>query len=569
MADKEQVYRMELKTSTIPRRFNVANPSILCVRDVVAYVRGIVKDPWLPVVLVTNETPFSVQDLEECRIYWEGVNDSKATEFQSIGVDSYFVVQASELDITKDDCGLEEMESNYQKEYDLKNFSILVTGDSTGPDAEALMKLRDYALSMERIDIIFPRFIIIQSKLLPGGLNISPYAARIDAKRQRNELSFVVLDEVLKELESLITPGVTAVQDLEEVRTLDVGMLTTYLTLKYNLPPVYVPSFIAEYMRYEFIYPFKRLSLYERITFLYRMPSVVGYLGINYGFNGLARVQKKIYPLPHYVLNISTMTLEDDVSQFALDTPGIRFADFRGSFSGSKQTRANPSEKALVVADKSDEDADRALCQLFSQMIGLVKQKTEEQIFPSVKNCMYAKLGNTTYLLYCPEECGVLVTFFSEYFGTLDHVIPEQEFYRLLDAQIEAALLQKSRAPTVAEGNKAMAVKWQALDTRVALHPAIPLETSLYMRVLPAHRNGLSYFDRMLRCCKDVLPIITSTDSKLRNISPIFDDISLEALWADPQAKQVLTCFGTVSKTVKQVPTLPVTYKAFTKGDLL
>lgn len=564
----EEARELDIKISSVPRMFNVSDPYLPCARDVIAYVRGEIEpNPWVPIILNTKEEPFAVDELEDCRIYWKGVNDDKAYYLQSLGVETYLVVSSTELSLDGgDDCGLEEVCADYQSKYRLRSFNIIIVGEDAGESREVIFKLRQYAVENERIDIIFPRFVLMQIKLLPNGLDISSYAKFISEKRHRNELNSAVLDSILRELDCKVEPSITAVQDLEEHRTPDIALLTTYLTLKYDLPPVYVPSFLSEYLTYQFIYPLTKLSLYERINFLYRLPAVVGYIGINYGFNCLAKIEEKIFPQPHFVFNLNTMTVEEDPSKFSLNTPGIRFLDFRHTFRESKTPFVSDVKGGISVAGGSDEESDRALVRLFSELTRLVP---EEDIFLSVKNSIYVMIDDVRYLLYCPEECGLRVIFLSEYFGQLEHIIPEQEFYRLIDAQIEMALLQKSRAPSIKEGNQALTVRWQQLDPKLALKPAIPIEVSLYMRMLPYHRNGLSYYDKHLRCCDDILPIITSLDSELHEVNPIFEDISLDALRNDPQAQKVLNCFGTMSHSNKTVHELPVTYQAFKDRRLL
>lgn len=567
---KREIREFKIDLSSVPRLFNVNDPSMLCARDIIAYVRGTIeKDPWVPVVLVTKEKAFALEEFEGSHIYWKDVNDEKAGDISSLSVDTYCVVRVEDLTADKEDCGLLDVIDSFRNTHNVKSFSVLIVGEDDKAEQSALLsQLRQFVVEHAMLDVIFPRFITVQNKLLPNGFDIAPAARKIESYLLKNELTYSVLDEVLAEILPNITEGVTAIQDLDEERSLSVRLLSLYLTLKYKLPPVYVTSFIVDYVEMQVFYPFKSLSLYERVNFLYRMPKVIGYLGNNQGFNCLAAVNKKIFPLPHYVFNLTKGKLEPDVARFALDSPGMRFADFRSHFKESENVFLPRSSAKNAVSSISDSDliADRKLVEAFMK---LSRSVTEEPVFLSVKNCILASRQGERFLLYCPEECGVEVTLMSEYFGLLPQVLTEKDFPRIIDAQIEKALLGRSRAGSVSKGITALATQWKQFDESLALRPAIPLDTVLYMKLLPVYKNGLSYYDTHLRCCTDILPIITSTDSSLWDVSPLFKHMSLEALRGDPLASAVVNCFGTLSNSTGSDSTLAVTYEAFSEGGML
>lgn len=562
----EEIREVKLDLDDVPRMFNALYPTMLCSRDIIAYIRGTIeRDPWIPVVLDCNGDKLSLNELEESRIYVKGDNDNKASELSSLGIKPYFVIRAEELDPDRDDCGLLELEMEFKSKHNLTDINILLIG-SEQKDSEILLKLRSYVFDNDLQNIGFPRFVVKQGSLQENGLDISVYCNTISTKRSQNDLDYHVLDKILEELDGKIVEGVTAIQDLEERHTRDVCLMSTYLVFKYKLVPVYIVPFMNDYIQYKFFYPMEQLSLYERINFLYRMPQVVGYLGINHGFVCLIRVKEKIYPKPHYVFNLDTMELVDNPEDFSFTTPGISFSDFRRSFRESQNAFVRSDNKSLSVLNNSDADVDKALVSLFAQLSTLV---TEEPVYLSVKNCIYVMINGVKYLYYCPEECGIVGTYMSEYFGTLNHIITESEFHRLIDSQIAAALLQRSREKNSLAGSKALSLRWNQIDPKRALKPAIPIETTLYMNLLPPYRNGLSYYDSLLRCCVNVLPIITSTDSKMRKINPIFNQLPLDALRKDSQASKSLNCFGTLTSLVSRSPKLNVTYKSFENGGLL
>lgn len=509
--------------------------------------------------------------------FWKGVNSDLAKTTVGVGMHTYCIVDFSDLKPEEEDCGINSYLSDFKSRYNIQSFDVLIRSVETDNIA-VIMKLRKYIVSREREDVIFPSFIVRQNKKLPDGIDISVYAREVETQRQRNSLDAGFMDDMLERLDKVIIPERTVIQDLMESRTRDVKLLSLYLAMKYGLPPIYLTSFLSEYTQYQFFYPLEKLSLYERIMFLYRMPKVVGYLGINQSFNCYATVTKKLYPSPHYVFDLSTKTLlsDKDVEEgnFIIDTGGFVFADYRTMFPLSRVPINYGTSQGLSAGSDVDRQADKKLVDLFSALSELV---TDEPVYLSVKNTLLADRQGKKYLFYCPEECGVQVTLMSEQFGAYEMVISECNFKQILDAQIERAILCKDRADasvskstgTTAEGSNALVASWRQLDKSVALQPALPLEVSLYMHMLPVHQNGLSYYDRCLRCHTDILPIITSTDSTLSVVSPLFSELALSDLRKDMESRYAINCFGTIADYREQNTILPITLQAFRQRRLL
>ena len=563
-----------INLNEVPRLFNLDHASELCARDIVAYIRGgVERNPWVPVILDTKSKPIATEELEDSAIYWKGYNDSKAGNIIGLSVYAYCVIGVQDLDPEKEDCGLNEIVGEYRGRYNIQNFSILVSGINDGANGESmrvLTKLCDYLRSTEREDVIFPTFIVKQNKKLANGLDIDPYAADLDYRRHHNTLDAAYLQTTLNTLAEQINPADTMIQDLDGRRTQTIKLLTTYLSLKHNLPPVYVASFIADYLRFEFFYPRTKLSLYERVLFMRRVPRAIGYISANQSFHCLAAVAKKLYPTPHYIFDLAEHKLVEDSEVFRLDNPALKFMDFRQMFPGSMysiNTNKTSARTSLAVSEAtSDVDMDKRLVDMFSDLSLLVDK---EPVFLSVKNSVVVDHLGKEYLLYCPEEFGLQLHMMSEYFGVHVAVVTEGEFYRLIDAQLEKAILERDRAATKAQASKALVARWKQWKPENALHPAIPLEVTLFMHILPLHQSGLSYYDKALRCSQDVLPIITSLDSPLRDVSPLFEEISLDSLRRDPQARYAINCFGTTTTLSVQTPVVPVTFNAFEQRGLL
>ena len=568
-----EVRRIELSLGQVPRIFSGWQGTEVSALDIIAHVRGEqVQDPWVPVVLVSKDTPVAVSELEEFGIFWEGHNDTKAAGLRGISSTAYCVVNVQQLDCEQPDCGLEAVLTEFGTKYSIHSFEVLVCGqddsDGAGEQVKTLTKLKQFIVATDRDGIHLPYFLVKQNKLREDGLDISEYIRGLVRQRSRNSLDASYLDELLEELEGKISPGNTVIQDLNELRTTDVKLLSTYLMLSYALPPIYVASFIAEYIKFEFFYPRTKLSLYERIMFLKKLPPVVGYLGNNHSFNCYAQVLEKIYPVPHYVFNITDKELlsDEDVESgnWNFNYPDIKLADFRSMFQGSS-VPINYST-GIAPVGSSDAATDKKLVDLFAELSKLVK---DEPVYLSVKNSVLVNRYGKVYLMYCPEELGVRAGFVSEYFGLHETLIREKDFNRLIDAQYERAILKRDRASTMERGNKELAVTWKSFQTDIAMQPAIPFETSLYMNLLPLHQNGLSYYDRCLRCHANILPIVTSIDSEIYDVSPLFKEIPLSILREDPVSRYAINCFGTITDYREHNVVLPVTYKSFKQRGLL
>lgn len=563
---------IKLSMNSVPRLFNFERTNRHCALDIVAHVRGrLVRDPWVPVVIDSNDAPVINQELESYGIYWKGVNEDKAGTLLGISASTYCVVNIENLNDEDDDCGLDAFLAEYSQEFSIFRFEVIINCAEDSKYKERLDKLRRYVLDNERLDVIFPVFVVRDRRKLPNGLDLSGYAQEIKQQRYRNSLDYASLKRILDEIDSNIIPGVTVLQDLHEQRIFELKVLMDYLTLKHMLPPTYVASFITEYVEYQLFYPRSKLSLFERVMFLRRLPSVVGYIGICPEFNCLGEVMGRIYPHAHYAFDLRRRTVEMDPEWFNLANPSIKVADFRQMFPASKEMcvdvdlNSKGSPNGMQVVGSTDVDADNSLRELFAELANLV---SEESVFLTVKNCLLCERGDSTYILYCPEECGVQVKLITPVFGAYTTVIPESDFNRLCDAQIEKALLARSRVSRGGKTRDALVRVWNEFDYKYAMQPAIPLEVTMRTMLLPVHKNGLSYYDRCLRCLPDILPTITSIDSKVCDVSPIFNTITGQAFLRDPQVRKAVTCFGTLSTYTGGEVRVPVTYQVADGGLL-
>ena len=554
---------LSIKESDIKMLFGTG--SQYSIYDIVAVARARIPNPWEPVIFVCDFAPISADELEHFSIFWKGYNDSKAQTALGITKKSYCVVTEKSLDWSASDFGLPAFIQKFKESYNVSNVTTLVAiplksdKETVGGYEENMSRLRRYVFDTKIDNVIFPTYAVLQHKLLKNGIDLSVYAENIFERKCRNSLTYNYLDTVIKDIESRIRPD-TVLQDIKEMRTFYVKLLSTYLALKYNVPPIYIGSFIDEYLEFEFIYSFKRLSLIERLMFVQRLPGVFGYVSPHNDFRCLAALKSRIWPHPAYVFDISENSIvpESEYVNFQLGVPGLKLVDYRTLFPGSKHF-FETDNKSLVQQGADDASIDFKLSALFTAFADAV---TEQDIFPTVKNTVMVIRDKKKYILYCPEELGIEAVLMSEVFGSYPLVIPESKFKYLIDAQLVKALLYRERAESVREGVDGLALTWRQFSDKVAMKPAIPFEVTLYSLSMEPQSINLSYYDKLLRCMTDVYPIITSCESELCERSPLFDMLSPKSLRQDSQFSKAVSCFGTL-RSLSSKSIIPVTFAAF------
>lgn len=256
--------------------------------------------------------------------------------------------------------------------------------------------------------------------------------------------------------------------------------------------------------------------------------------------------------------------------------------DFRASFKGSTQTFTDEdisgrNGKAVAKTGPgadADLDANRQWLGVFVSMAEQVKAQYNEEIFPTVKNCvLYQLSANELLLLYCPGSLGVTCKFTSEYFDKDIQIIGEEDFHRFVDMRTLLALIEKTPLQDEAsfqEGNKRFA-EIMTLEYR-NLEPALDYDLMLAVNLLQPRNNGLSYFDKMLRSTKNIMPIVTDEDNPLYKPSELLRHFSyLNLLSADTSNMPLttITCFGTLEDVTNDVPILQTTIETYRGCQLL
>lgn len=528
-------------------------------RDIILCIREKYPNPHQRVLVQTDMT-LPVKDLLEQLIYIRGVNDEKIKEFRGLGATVFLPVRITDKSMEDPDFFIYDRITEFIQVYGVTSFEILVYGDNQ----EQLAKVWEWVQTSADIHykVIFPPIITKQLKLFENGIDIAPYAKRMKQAEHRNTLTTEFLRGLMDELREKVRSGKTAIQNFEETRSLFSKWLTMCLIQEFDLSPVYLSSYINEYVDLQVAYPFEKLSMFERLNFVSSLPADVGYIGKNQEFRCLFHIIKKIYPYPTVAFDLATgEVITAGLDQF--DMQELQISDYRVRFTGSRNY-FSINEGGIVAADNSDRATDQKLGQVFIRMM---KAANIEDDCMTVRNTIMAKFHGKSYILYYNEPLGLVGSLQSEYFGGHAMVVQEEEFRNLIDAKIILALRRKESARDIVTGNSQFTeIMVRAANT---FKPAIPIFVLMCCTLATQYGSELSYYDKRLRCDRCIVPIITHADSKLKSGNTILDYITLENLAADPIASGTISCFGTIMSNTGAATTLPVSIEAFRGCKLL
>lgn len=260
----------------------------------------------------------------------------------------------------------------------------------------------------------------------------------------------------------------------------------------------------------------------------------------------------------------------------------MEFADFRSLFPQSQNPFGalyTPTSGQSQIANQNDlslEDikADFMLKNIFAQLAETVRKEYDEAIYPTVKNSLLYPVGDKKFMiLYCPGSLGVTCRLDSKYFDRDIHILGEEVFNRFIDRRTLLAVIAKGlqRGERNFESSNKRFAEIITVDQSNLL-PALDLDIMLITCVLKPNNNGLSYFDRMLRTTKNVIPIVTDKDNALYTEPVIFNHFNyLDLLRADTSQGPIstITCFGTLEDTINAKPVLQTTLESYRGCKLL
>lgn len=555
---------MTIKFADVPRYYTTGN--VLDLRDLVIHVRSKYPNPWQKVIL-DGDNSLPTADLEGMRIYIRGKNDGKAHTISGLGRLIYLPLCVTAENSPDTGCGLLEKLAEYSTAYQIDDFEVLVYGT----DVDSLQRVWEFVQSHSEIKqkVYFPPLLIDSVKLFDDGIDLAPYAKRFHEASIRRELTSTFIKSVLDELRGIIRSGKVRLQDFEDTRSKYAKWLTVCLTQEMNLAPVYLVSYVSEYVDLRISYPFTKLSFFERFNFVRKLPQNVGYIPHNQELASVFSILRKVYPHPYLAFDLDTGDVLTSNLNEKFDLNQISILDYRTMFSSSSSDSTIVNSDALAVSSVRDEEVNKKLIDIFTRA---TEASPDRNIFMSVRNTALTSVGGHTYLLYFTEPFGLGGIFQSPYVGNHSMVIGEDNFHRLIDVKIILAEQKRQASSTQSEGQNVF-TQIMALDTQ--FRPAIDPYILMCSELARLQSKDLSYYDRRLRCDKCVLPIVTHVDSPLSSSNSVFsgaraeDHIDLVTLRYDKVGSAALTAFGGLNSDLGYYDKLPVSTDSFWGCKLL
>lgn len=556
------VVSMDIDIGNVKQYYTRKTPdAAIDIKDIIIHVRKEYPNPRQRVI-VSCDVPLPVKDLEEVFIYVSGINEQQANSIRGLGYFCYCPVEITKDTMQQEGYGIQQYVDDFCSVNNINNCELLVYGD----DSDDILEVWNYIQTVGTIGhtILFPQDVVHKLKLLPNGIDLSPFAKEMSQARDRNALSVTFINNILARVGNEVAKGKTALQDFEDTRSIYAKWLTLALTQRHNLVPVYLGSYINEYVDMEAAYPLSKLSMYERFKFVERLPGKVGYIGKYRGFSCIFAIAKKIYPMPAVAFDIgSQAVITSGLEDFTYET--LKIADWREWFKGSPTyyvEKQNRSSTALM-SGMSDREVDERLRTIFLQMTEAV----DGSVFMSVRNSVLASHNGKVYVLYYDQPLGIAGAMISEHFGTEPMVLSEEHFSQLIDVRVIVAK-NKSEEQSTASGKMSeftqlMTILPQTFTT------AIPLDVLMNSVLVGQGADELSYYDRRLRCDKNVLPIITHADSEMHQQHSIFDYLNVLDVGADPVAGPVISSFGSINSDSGYLDKIPVSIESFRGWKLL
>lgn len=579
--------RLAMDIKDIPQYF----PQIgggASITDVIVYVREKYPDPRQAILLET-ETVLPEEELANDNIFLSETA-LKAANISGVSDTCACVLNFDKIENTTPDA-IELLLNQFSQQYYIEKFSIYVIGQDTQKIYQFVQDVSGHPVSDRTIR--YPNSVWKLLRQKENGIDIWPLASYIQTESGRNGLRWEQLERELDKYEAEICSGGKEVQCLSPTRNKVVKYLMTYFNMLPGIQPANLRTFVFDQITTQFMYPYGKLSMYERIMFLRNMPWTVGYCSLNNDEVALLQIADKVYPTPVFVYIVEQNKLIEfsklPDSMKALFHPSTisetiggqsQIIDSRLLFPGSKECFPEEAKTIKYMNAYSDLNIDEKWADIFSMIEdawithqfnmkerGAAGYDEPEPAYLSFKNSYLVKVSGSkssfSAIVYCKDTLGIFCKAYSEACTSgVAMLIQEENFNQLVDPMIARQSLTREYERIVGKTSLMQSSYSTALSTETArLQPAVPLRILLAMHLLPTLRNGLSFYDKLLRCRADILPIVLDKNSRAYDKSKLFDIFSLQSLRKDPAAKRSISSFGTVRGFENQ--RLLVTYHAF------
>lgn len=601
----KHVERMSFKLKDVPFYCTEHNHNII---DIIVFVRDKIPDPHIPVIVDTDRGISGVDTLAAQNIYLSEESFRNSSTLGGLSKDCACVINIDRL-ASPDVDSVEEFINNFIVKYTVSSFTVYLTGTNMNALYQLFVDIPAHEISQYKFQ--YPDKVLKRVSLKDNGFDIAPVSAELDTMTYRKSLTWDGLSSKLYAIVKDVSEGKKEVQCLSSYRTRTTKLLSTYLNMHPGVVIGNTRMFLLDLMQSKFIYPVGKLSMFERIRFLKMLPKVVGFSNPANDEVSLLRVVQLVFPDPVLIY----IREQNKIIEYQKLPEGMRalfhpnglpfrrtegyssyIYDSRNLFPTSTGYFLPKEENRIRLHDyKDDHAADVEICKDFANIERVwiqhqvhshavakeakergmlnedVGQLKMEPLGLSFKNTYIVKFrANSeeyTAYVYCKDSCGILVKVHSELcIEGFPMLVPEEHFYRLVDAKFAQDVIEREYVNTTG-ANTLIAKSYSSeLITRdaYALEPAIPIDVSLAINMLPMELSYLSYYDKILRCRENIVPIVRDVNSELYEHSPVLNVLHLNHLRDDLIAGSILNSCGTIDTA-----SLLVSYEAFKGVNLL
>lgn len=577
--------------------------------DIIAFVRAQYPNPRTAVVLsCDNVEKLDLISLNRQCIYVDGQKEEDLNTLGGLIEDACLVIDYSMLKPEEEDCGLIEIVSDLSSKYELTDTNLLFVGPVNEETLEVYKRLR--VILNEQFTSQKYRFPKgTQQSILrsPNSLILDDIADILNNRPAHTLLDYKLLSKGLNEIQRLYTDKECPKRHVQInngvpsllLRKLYVGTIMKFQAFPRHRPQAYNTDSYA----FQYLYPVGKLSLYERLMFVRRLPRSLGYVT-----PGSATCVCFKFVTPLYEMEVDSTGDDESIykpiviydwetCEEVFDVPFHPFKtlacneattlyDPRNFFenSGYTERKGEPLTNGSQIWDNPDYQISRKIVEKFRKMS--VKRPI------SFKNAVPFYYNDHMYLAYMPYQLMLggsiisnitggysaldldpdrkkLATSFSPldaYEGGITITIPEKEFNRLTDVRIPLSYWAAEAVNNVRMYHATAEQFFYRYSNKLAVTPAIPVDLAMIVDLTQTSNCGLSMYDRMLRCMPNVLPV--SFDERGDYPNCILNEISLETLSNGLLSQNYINCCGTLTSFDPE-PSLPITYKELKGRRLL
>lgn len=587
---------MKLNLKDVPR---YVDEDSLNVVDIIVYVRDKIENP-REIIVLDTDIRVQEEELAKALIFVDERRAKGHTKLLGLTADTACVVNLDKLGTTEPDDVIRYVHE-FEVKYNVPTYIIYVKSEN--PEKANLFREKSIGHEISKYRIMYSGVVGKMAQLLDDGVDISKLADVIDRENESNSLNYAKLKEILSDVERQIEGGKGKIQSLAGSLTPTAKELLVYFNLKHGLSPVNMESYINILAELGYMYPMKRLSMYERLKYLEELPRFVGYSNPLIGDVYFMTIVEKVYPDPvfAYFSGSDRLVIFDKSNRRMQNLflslhgaylcgssgkgAGYRLIDPRVYFTESEEAFSASDKSGLVLRDCSDSKVDEKLVELFAHIedAWVVEQmKRMERVDGSVDvtrlEPAYVSLKNTyivdmldesrgfhdTVFVYCRDTTGAVCQINSDIdYKGVRFLVQEEDFNRFIDSRLVFKKVSMEYSKYINESQEYMPAVYgtDVANVNDSMKNIVDPEVLLAANLLRPDKNGLSFYDRILRVGRNVLPIVLDSNSKCKDSEGVFKYINLQTLRKEYVAGKSISSCGTLRGM--GLKSLSVSYEAF------